>query len=217
MIEKEIRKSEVMDTEVLKIFDEQGAQIGTATRKDAHEKGLWHETFHVYVINGNDIYLQKRSSVKKDFPQLFDITAAGHLLAQETVQDGVREIEEEIGITVKFEELAYLGKIQNIIHTDKMIDKEFSHVFLYECEKAMESFILQPEEVGGMARVSIDDFIRFYSGKCNQLAAKGFMVEKDGKRSSYTRVLTKDDFVPHAEEYFLAVAKLIHHHLSEEG
>ncbi|WP_455663127.1 NUDIX hydrolase [Pradoshia sp.] len=206
-----------METEVLKIFDEQGARIGSVTRKEAHEKGLWHETFHVYFTDGNDIYLQKRSSVKKGFPRLFDITAAGHLLVQETVQDGVREIEEELGITVKFEELAYLGEIRNIIQTDEMIDKEFSHVFLYECEKPMESFVLQPEEVEGMVRVRIDDFIGFYAGKCNQLTAEGFMVEKDGKKTSYIRVLSKDDFVPHAEEYFLAVAKAIGHHLSEEG
>lgn len=208
-----------METEVLKIFNEQGHQIGTTTRQEAHEKGLWHETFQVYIMDGNEqnrsLYLQKRSPFKKNFPGLFDITVAGHLLAEEAVQDGVREIEEEIGIRVNFEELGYLGTIQNIITTDRMIDKEFSHVYLYECKEPMESFILQPEEVEGMVRVSLNEFIRFYSGKCSQMQTEGFTVDKYGKKAWYKHVLTKEDFVPHAEDYFLAVAKAIDNYLQE--
>ena len=215
-----VKGFEGINMEVLKIFDEHGSQIGTATRKEAHEQGFWHETFQVYFIDGNQrnrtIYLQKRSHLKKDFPNLFDMTVAGHLMAQETVREGVREIEEEVGIAVEFDELAYLGKFQNIIKIDRMIDKEFSHVFLYECEEPMESFILQPEEVEGMVKVSLKDFIRFYTGKCSQLTAEGFIIEKGGKKVRCSHSLTKADFVPHAEDYFQAVANAISAYLPEE-
>ena len=209
-----------MDKEVVKIFDEQGSQIGTATRQEVHEKGLWHETFQVYFIDGNQqdrmIYLQKRSHMKNNFPNLFDITVAGHLQDKEAVQDGVREIEEELGITVEYDDLTYLGVIRNTIAADKIMDKEFSHVYLYECTESMESFILQPEEVEGMVKVSLNDFLQFYSGNCSQLAAEGFTIEKDGKKAWCTHVLTKENFVPHAEDYFLAVARAIDNHLSTE-
>jgi len=84
-----------MENEQLKIFDEYRNQIGIATREDVHRLGYWHEAFHCWFISkekGTDyLYLQLRSNTKKDYPNLLDITAAGHLLANETVQDGVRD------------------------------------------------------------------------------------------------------------------------------
>jgi hypothetical protein len=62
-----------METEQLKIFDENRNPIGVASREDVHRLGYWHETFHCWFV---------------------DITAAGHLMADESVEDGVREIKE---------------------------------------------------------------------------------------------------------------------------
>ncbi len=137
-------------------------------------------------------------------------------MEQEAVREGVREIEEEVGIAVKYDELTYLGTFQNIIKIDRMIDKEFSHVYLYECEKPMESFILQPEEVEGIVKVSVKDLISFYTGKCSQMRAEGFIVDKGGKKVRHKQSLTKADFVPHAEDYFQAVANAISDYLPEE-
>lgn len=96
-------------SERLKIFDEDRFQIGIATRDEVHRFGFWHETFHCWFVSEEAgtyyIYLQLRSATKKDYPNLLDITAAGHLLADETVQDGIREIKEEIGIDLTIEDL----------------------------------------------------------------------------------------------------------------
>ncbi|MFE4712635.1 NUDIX domain-containing protein [Paenibacillus sp. NPDC056722] len=102
-----------MNSEILKIFDDNRNTIGVSTREEVHRLGLWHETFHCWFIsregNKDYIYLQLRSDQKKDYPNLLDITAAGHLLAHETVLDGIREVHEEIGIEVTIDELESLG------------------------------------------------------------------------------------------------------------
>lgn len=54
-----------MEQEIVKVFNEQHEQIGTATRAEVHEKGLWHETFHCWLVNEDYIYFQVRSSQKR--------------------------------------------------------------------------------------------------------------------------------------------------------
>src|SRR5690606_34920459 len=115
--------------EMLKIFDSDKNHIGIATREEVHRLGHWHEAFHCWFISKEEggkyyIYLQLRSSKKKDYPNLLDITAAGHLLAHETILDGVREIKEEIGIEVLPNQLELLGSIDYCVEKENLIDRE---------------------------------------------------------------------------------------------
>ncbi|WP_372454640.1 NUDIX hydrolase, partial [Priestia aryabhattai] len=81
--------------------------------------GLWHQTFHCWiyrVVNDQiEMLFQKRHPQKDTCPDLLDITSAGHLLASEQPCDGVRELEEELGLSVSFEELDKLGVIRDVM------------------------------------------------------------------------------------------------------
>lgn len=174
-----------MQTEQLKIFDDDRNPIGVATREEVHRFGYWHETFHCWFTHkeeGTDyIYLQLRSQTKRDYPNLLDITAAGHLLADETVQDGVREIKEEVGIDVSFEELLPLGIIDYCVITDDFIDKELAHSFLYKSEKSFEDFTLQ-DEVAGIVRVEFNHFVELWFGERESVKIRGFEMGKNGDK-----------------------------------
>ncbi|GLB61882.1 NUDIX hydrolase [Cytobacillus sp. NCCP-133] len=159
-----------METELLNIFDEGRKQIGVASREEVHKKGYWHETFHCWFIqrdnDKNYIYFQNRSKDKKDYPDLLDITAAGHLLSHESVMDGIREVEEELGISVAFEELVPLGVIDYSAEKKNFIDKELAHVFLYRCHHLLDEFYPQLEEVSGIVRIPLEDFYElWFNGK----------------------------------------------------
>ena len=71
-----------------------------ATREECHEKGLWHRAVYGFIFNKKgDVLLQKRSANKKLWPNLWDITAGGHVLAGEFGETAlIREIKEELGI-----------------------------------------------------------------------------------------------------------------------
>ncbi|WP_257213775.1 NUDIX hydrolase [Bacillus pumilus] len=89
------------------------------------------------------LYFQLRSPAKKDFPSLLDITAAGHLLADEQPSDGIREVEEELGLSIPFEDLTFAGVMQDEIHIPSFIDREFCHVYLYKSRGACERSITE--------------------------------------------------------------------------
>ena len=70
-------------TEKIEIFDSLFNHVGIQDRKIAHKEGLWHQTFHCWIIRKREdkifVLFQKRSSQKADSPNMLDIPAAGHL------------------------------------------------------------------------------------------------------------------------------------------
>lgn len=206
-----------MEEEWLKVFDDTRRQIGVATRKEVHEKGLWHETFHCWIVSEEEvpvIYLQIRSPRKKDYPNLLDITAAGHLLSTENVKDGVREMEEEIGINVTIEDLTYLGILHYEMINGTLLDKEFAHTYLYKKTINEEAFLLQEEEVAGIVSATIDDFYALWNGTKETIEVRGFELNDKGEREEIQRVVDKADFAPHPLSYYVILIELLQENIS---
>lgn len=205
-----------MHEEVLDIYDESGAHVGVAKRSEVHCLGHWHQTFHcwIYRVREGKIQLlfQRRHPEKDTFPNLLDITAAGHLAASEMPEDGVRELKEELGLTVAFEALEPIGVIKDVGTAPGIVDKELCHVFAYPCEQPLGDYDLQPEEVTGLLWVDLDELERLYAGKQDRLEAAGFLSEPDGTRRDVTLQVERGAFVPHethySEQVFTAIRKL---------
>lgn len=202
-----------MEDERIKIFDDREKEIGVATRRNVHKKGYWHETFHCWFLNrknkNNYIYFQIRSSEKKDYPNLLDITAAGHILSHETIYDGIREVREEVGIDVTFDEIEKLGIIKYCTVQGDFIDKELAHVFVYQNDLDMDEFKLQFEEVSGIVKANFNDFYKLFLGNTSEMLVEGFQINKAGHKVNLNKKVTKTDFVPHEHTYFETILKLI--------
>jgi isopentenyldiphosphate isomerase len=195
--------------EILTTFDEQGNITGTAPRSEVHRLGLWHETFHCWFVSkeadGLSIYLQLRSEQKRDYAGLLDITAAGHLMANETVEDGIREVQEELGLELAFTELKPLGIIPYRMDTAGFLDRERAHVFIYENSYALSDFTLQQEEVAGIVQASFAGFRWLISGECSTLHVQGFQITDTGERVTLDMQVDFSHFVPHESAYYLKV------------
>ncbi|MEH6945370.1 NUDIX hydrolase [Bacillus sp. JJ722] len=202
-----------MEQELIKIFDKHRNQIGITSRDLVHEKGYWHETFHCWLLqkenDRNYIYLQIRSDKKKDFPSLIDITAAGHIIANETIDDGIREVNEELGLNVTIEDLEYLGIIDDCIISELFIDKEFGHVYVYRLKEKAPKFNLQKEEVSGIVRTEFTNFYDFCIGNTHKLTVEGYTINDLGNEDAIVKNITKKEFVPHQDTYFSTLATLI--------
>ncbi|WP_282137916.1 NUDIX hydrolase [Rossellomorea aquimaris] len=208
-----------MEDEQLAVFDEHGNRIGVASRSEVHTKGYWHETFHCWLAHLDEsrgetiIYFQLRSDEKKDFPRLLDITAAGHILSQENIEDGVREVHEELGLLITIDELQSLGIVKGQLFQRNMIDRELTHVFLYSKPVEYDEFQLQLEEVSGIFHCTLQDFKALVQQTKEEIDIEGFLVNETGKKDFIKQRVSYHHFVPHERSYLFEIIERISAHL----
>ncbi|MEC0373384.1 NUDIX domain-containing protein [Paenibacillus chibensis] len=206
-----------MSQELFDIYDEHDQKIGTAPRNEVHAKGYLHHSFHCWIARdtpeGRKILFQKRQDTKDTFPGLFDITAAGHLSAGETVEDAVREVEEELGIPVRMDQLTSLGTIDyyatGTAGGQAFIDREKCFVFGYLLNLPLTAFRLQKEEVAGLYETDLDDAIALFERRVSAIKASGILSAQDERDSAqiFDTTLILQQFVPHKSDDYLHVFK----------
>lgn len=139
-----------MTEEYFDILNSDGTYSGNiASRKECHEKGLWHRAVIIFVINKEGkILLQKRSANKKTWPNLWDLTAGGHVVTGELgYQAIIREAKEELNLDVKKEELTYVGSFISEDVKPNIINRHFNEFFIIEKDVNINDITLQEEEV----------------------------------------------------------------------
>ena len=140
--------------ELIDILDSNGNSTGkTCLKSVAHQNGYFHATVHIwFYTKGEKILLQKRASTKKVFPNLWDISVAGHIGAGEEIEKAaLREIHEEIGLILSGNELIKIGtRKHQVSHDNGIQDNEFHHVFIAELKVDPKELTVQQEEVAGL-------------------------------------------------------------------
>jgi len=149
--------------ELLDVLDEKGNKAGeTKTKKGLHEKGLWHQTVHIWVFSPKgEVLLQKRSMTVDNWPGIWDISAAGHLSAGEIPeQAALRETEEEIGLKVNLKDLkeVFVSKEVTEIPEKKYHNKEFQHVYLLLFRGRPSEIRFKDGEVETVKFISLERF-----------------------------------------------------------
>jgi isopentenyl-diphosphate delta-isomerase type 1 len=153
------------DSELIDILDPAGNPLNyTASRTEVHQKGLWHRTVHIWVFNNRkELLLQKRSAAKESFPSLWDISAAGHITAGDSSRRaGVRELEEELGIKAREEELEFLFTIKGFYVNAKQpfFDHEFSDVYLLRTVLTIDQMAFGRDEIDEIRYMGIEELKR---------------------------------------------------------
>jgi len=154
--------------EYIDILTEEGIATGKIQLKsEAHRLGLWHASAQIWIVNShNQVLLQKRAANKDSYPNLWDISVAGHLSAGDTPkQAAVREIEEEIGIKVSADQLQFWKVIKkSSIPKLGFLDNEFNYLFGIKKDFELQEVRLQEEEVDEVQWVDIHVFEKQLQG-----------------------------------------------------
>jgi len=123
--------------EYVDVLDSSGRPVGKMKPKSGvHRDGEWHGAAHLWILNrGGQILIQRRSPTKENWPNLWDVSVAGHISAGEgPVEAAIREAREELGITLDPSECRYLFTVaeQAALNKGNYVDNEYHHVFLVE-------------------------------------------------------------------------------------
>ena len=118
-----------MSKENVILVDEKDNQVGLMPKLEAHQKGLLHRAFSVFIFNSDyKLLLQKRASSKYHSGGLWTNTCCSHPRDGEDIIDAAnRRLNEEMGIKTS------LRKVFDFIYTaeldNNLIENEFDHVF----------------------------------------------------------------------------------------
>jgi isopentenyldiphosphate isomerase len=198
-------------TETFDVLDCRGAKTGEIIERDeAHRSGVWHGAFHCLIIYERDgrVYalFQKRAAQKKIAPGKFDVSVGGHYASGEDAEiAGPREIKEELGLDVRFEDLVPLGRrVFVYCFTPGITEHEFQDVFLLYRTISPKELVLQREELDGVIEMDVEEGIKLFSGK--QAHVDPALIRADGLMEQGP--VTAHDFVPCIDQYYLKLLSL---------
>ena len=120
------------------------------SRDECHKEGLWHKAVVVFIISTDNkrILLQQRSANRKLWPNLWDITAGGHVLTGEFgYQTAIRETKEEIGIDIDKNDLDFIGCTISEYTSGDIINRHFNEFYIVHKDVDIRDIVLQKEEV----------------------------------------------------------------------
>ena len=187
-------------------------------RDDAHASGVWHGAFHCLIVYERDnrgyALFQKRSANKKIAPGKFDVSVGGHYSAGEDARvAGPREIREELGLDVRFEDLAPVGKrVFVYCFSPGIIEHEFQDVFLLPMSARPEELRLQPEEVDAVFELLVEEGLRLFSGRAETV--RGRLCGRNIVETYET--VSVHDFVPNFDNYYLKLLLLARRYFEGE-
>lgn len=182
------------DYELLDLLDTNGESTGE--RKDrlsVHVDGDWHRAIHIWVVRDDDLVLLQRRSLAKDLEAgRLDVSVGGHYRAGELYVDVLREAEEELGLLLRPGQLEYLGTARTERRYPRaeppLIDREFQEIYVTRDSRALEKYVLNPDEVEAVYELPVDRAIAlFASGE--YAAAAGF----DAMRRPNHALLIEED------------------------
>ena len=142
----------LMEEQVI-LVNEKDEPIGLMGKMEAHEKGLLHRAFSVFIFNSKqEVLLQQRAACKYHSPNLWTNTCCSHPRAGETNQQaGERRLQEEMGLQVPLREV--FSFIYKAPFDNGLTEHEYDHVLVGYSDAQPQ---INPEEVASWKWLSLE-------------------------------------------------------------
>lgn len=138
------------------LVDEKDCPLGTTTKLHAHQQGLLHRAFSIFIFKQEttlELLLQQRAAVKYHSPSLWTNTCCSHPLPHETILAAAqRRLQEEFHLNIA---LQHAGQFHYTARFDNgLIENELDHVFTGFYSN--ETITPNPAEIQAFRWISIE-------------------------------------------------------------
>jgi len=141
-----------MEEQVI-LVDTQNNPIGLMPKMEAHEKGVLHRAFSVFILNdAGELMLQQRALHKYHSPGLWTNTCCSHQRDGETnIAAGKRRLQEEMGFETELREVTSF--IYKAPFDNGLTEHELDHIMIGRYNDAPN---INPDEVANWKWMPID-------------------------------------------------------------
>ena len=131
----------------------------TMQRGENIPKGLYHLVVSAWIVNQQGQYLLSQRHPDKQYPLYWECTGGAVLSGENSLQGAVREVKEELGITLAPEQ----GKPIYQFRREDMQD--FYDVWLFHADIDIKEMVLQKTEVVDVQWVNQDKLLNMFQKK----------------------------------------------------
>lgn len=138
------------------LVDEKDNQLGLMEKMEAHEKGLLHRAFSVFLFNSKgEMLLQQRAISKYHSGGLWTNACCSHPRdGEKTIDAAHRRLEEEMGFDCAIEK-AFHFIYKSALDND-LTEHELDHVFIGQYEGVIKP---NPEEVETYKYIAVPELV----------------------------------------------------------
>jgi isopentenyl-diphosphate delta-isomerase len=142
-----------MQVEYVILVNDKDQPLGAMEKMEAHEKGVMHRAFSVFIFNSSgQLLLQRRALEKYHSPGLWSNTVCSHpRTGEQTIDAAHRRMVEEMGFDCDLQKAFDFTYRANV--GGGLIEHEFDHVFTGTCDTTP---VPNPDEVVDWKYVSMD-------------------------------------------------------------
>lgn len=140
--------------ELLDLYDQNGEKLGkTIVRGTPIRQGEYSMSVHMFIYDDKGRFLlQKRSEHKRSLPGIWSVTCGALISGEDSVQAGIREAKEELGLKLCAENFDFIGRIKR--------RHSFIDIFFIKRNFNIKDLVLQREEVDFVRVCDANELVR---------------------------------------------------------
>lgn len=138
------------------VYDKNGKKLGYTKRSDeTFHCGEYHLGASLWIADqkGN-LLIQKRAATKKTYPNCWSITGGKVNAGEDSIAACIREVKEEIGLTLNKHDLTFLYRS---VGSDMLFDD-----YITKADFSLEQATLRTAEVSELKWADLDEIISLY-------------------------------------------------------